>query len=395
MKDSDTLTGTDRQQKDPGLTPEIPVPFASHEIRLSGSQWLIALLLVMLIMWAMPHIWKQIEGFTPDADYRLPYELSHDYWLFERYARWAAQEHEVLILGDSVVWGHYVSPEGSLSHHLNDLTNTRGFANMGIDGIHPVALAGLVKYYGQAISNKKVLLCFNPLWMTSKKHDLQTEKEFSFNHPRLVPQFVPRITCYANPLSNRIGIALERQSNFLSWITHLKTAYFENSDLLSWTLEHPYASPLPALARDLAQPQTTKQVVAPWSSQGMRKQDFPWVDIETSLQWRFFRQTVKTLQERENQVFVLFGPFNEHMMQGQSMATYRALQEGAKTWLGNNNVAFDMPASLPSEYYADASHPLSTGYQLVARGLLENESFETLTWMVQWKQNEQLVQNPR
>ena len=266
---------------------------------------------------------------------------------------------------------------------------------MGIDGIHPVALAGLVKYYGQAISNKKVLLCFNPLWMTSKKHDLQTEKEFSFNHPRLVPQFVPRITCYANPLSNRIGIALERQSNFLSWITHLKTAYFENSDLLSWTLEHPYASPLPALARDLAQPQTTKQVVAPWSSQGMRKQDFPWVDIETSLQWRFFRQTVKTLQERENQVFVLFGPFNEHMMQGQSMATYRALQEGAKTWLGNNNVAFDMPASLPSEYYADASHPLSTGYQLVARGLLENESFETLTWMVQWKQNEQLVQNPR
>jgi len=378
MKDSDTLTGTNRHQEDPGLTPEPPVPFASHEIRLSGSQWLIALLLVMLIMWAMPRIWKHIERFTPDTDYRLPYQLSHDYWLFERYSQWAAQGHEVLILGDSVVWGHYVAPTGSLSHHLNELTNTRRFANMGIDGIHPVALAGLVNDYGRAIANKKVILCFNPLWMTSKKHDLQTEKEFSFNHPRLVPQFAPRIACYANSFSKRIGIALERQSSFLSWITHLKIAYFKDADLLSWTLEHPYACPLHALTQELTQPQTTDKTVAPWSSQGMRRQNFPWVELNTSLQWRFFKQTVELLQERGNQVFVLFGPFNEHMMQDQSLATYRALQESAKTWLASNDVAFYMPASLPSQHYADASHPLSAGYEILTSDLLENESFRTL-----------------
>jgi hypothetical protein len=373
MKDRSITTGTDSHQ-----APEIQVPFASHEIRLSGSQCLIALLLVMLMAWALPRVWTRVERFAPDADYRLPYQLSHDYWLFARYSQRAAQQHEVLILGDSVVWGHYVSPAGSLSHHLNLLTGTQRFANMGIDGIHPVALAGLVKYYGRAISNKKVILCFNPLWMTSKKHDLQTEKEFSFNHPHLVPQFAPKIACYANSFSNRVGIALERESQFLSWVTHLKTAYFENSDLLSWTLEHPYTSPVCVLKQDLARPQTQDQSVPPWSSRGVRKQAFPWVDIESSLQWRFFRQTVEILQERGNQVFVLFGPFNEHMMQDQSLATYQKLQEAAKTWLRSNDVAYYVPAALPSEYYADASHPLSAGYRLLASDLLENESFEAI-----------------
>jgi hypothetical protein len=373
MKDYKTMTGTDSHQG-----PEIQVPFASHEIRLSGSQWLIALLLVLGVTWALPRIWTRVERFAPDADYRLPYALSHDYWLFARYSQWAVPEHEVLILGDSVVWGHYVSPAGSLSHHLNELGRTQRFANMGIDGIHPVALAGLVKYYGRAISNKKVILCFNPLWLTSKKHDLQTEKEFSFNHPRLVPQFVPKIACYANSFSNRMGIALERRSQFLSWITHLKTAYFENSDLLSWTLEHPYANPVSAVKQDLAKPQATDQSVPPWTSRGVRRQAFPWVDMESSLQWRFFRKTVKVLQERGNQVFVLFGPFNEHMMQEQSLATYHMLQEAAKTWLHRNEVAFSVPAALPSEYYADASHPLSMGYGLLAKDLLRNESFQAL-----------------
>ncbi len=378
MKNGKVLTMADRHQENPRPDAGTDPPFASHEIRLSGSQWLIALLLMMLIMWAMPLAWKRIEGFAPDADYRLPYQLSHDYWLFSQYCQRAAQDHEVLILGDSVVWGHYVSPTESLSHHLNARTNRQSFANMGIDGIHPVALAGLVRYYGQAISNKKVILCFNPLWMTSKKHDLQTLKEFSFNHPRLVPQFVPKIACYTNSVSKRIGITLERRSEFLSWITHLKTAYFEDSDLLSWSLKHPYTCPRHALTQDLAQPKTTIQAAAPWNSQGMRKQDFPWVDIETSLQWRFFRQTVKTLQERGNRVFVLFGPFNEHMMQDQSLAAYRSLQQGAKTWLSSNNVAFHMPTALPSEYYADASHPLNSGYRQLANDLCKSESFKAL-----------------
>jgi hypothetical protein len=337
------------------------------------------LLLMAAFTWSVPRLWTRREAFAPDLDYRLPYELSHDYWLFSRLGARAAREYDVMVLGDSVVWGHYVSPQETLSHYLNQLTHTQDFVNLGIDGIHPVALAGLVKYYGRAITNTKVLLCFNPLWMTSKKHDLQTEKEFSFNHPRLVPQFVPRIACYAKPLSQRIGITLERRSQFLSWITHLKTAYFNNTDLLAWTQAHPYANPLQhALRRGLPEPQPDTESVGPWTERSARKQDFPWVELDTSLQWRFFRQTIKLLQNRGNRVFVLFGPFNEHMMQPQSLARYRTLQQGARTWLQAQDVPFYMPKPLPTQHYADASHPLSTGYRLLAEDLSASESFRML-----------------
>ncbi len=55
-----------------------------------------------------------------------------------------------------------------------------------MDGFHPAALGGLLRYYGRDISGKNVIIQFNPLWMTSAKHDLQIQKEFHFNHPKLV-----------------------------------------------------------------------------------------------------------------------------------------------------------------------------------------------------------------
>ena len=38
----------------------------------------------------------------------MPHELSNDYWLFQRYADLAAAQSDMVILGDSVVWGEYV-----------------------------------------------------------------------------------------------------------------------------------------------------------------------------------------------------------------------------------------------------------------------------------------------
>jgi hypothetical protein len=34
-----------------------------------------------------------------------------------------------------------------------------------------------------------------------------------------------------------------------------------------------------------------------------------------------------------------------------------------------------MPPTLPSELYADASHPLDEGYAMLAKQLFENDSF--------------------
>ena len=156
-------------------------PFSFNVLRLSVTQWLLTLAIMILLWVSLPSLWSFAEDFKPGLDYRMPYTLSDDYWLYSQYCKRAAANCDVMVVGDSVVWGHYVQPEGSLSHYLNQRADAQTFANMGIDGIHPVAMAGLLEYYRRAIRGKKVILGFNPLWMTSEKHDLQTSKEFRFN----------------------------------------------------------------------------------------------------------------------------------------------------------------------------------------------------------------------
>jgi len=94
--------------------------------------------------------------------------------------------------------------------------------------------------------------------MSSKKHDLQTEKEFRFNHPRLVPQIITNIPCYKDPYSKRFSAVVERCVPFLSWTSHLKITYFENMDLPTWRMEHPYENP--ACADTLKLPPSAKYI---------------------------------------------------------------------------------------------------------------------------------------
>ena len=50
---------------------------------------------------------------------------------------------------------------------------------------------------------------------------------------------------------------------------------------------------------------------------------------------------------------------------------YEAMRDKTKTWLTNNAIGVVVPETLPSELYADASHPLTEGYALLARELLK------------------------
>ena len=352
---------------------ESKVPFSSNCVRLSGYECIFVGIVALTLFCFGPTLWERMEKFEPEPDFRLGYELSNDYWLYNRYCRWATSKYETLVIGDSVIWGHHVSQNNTLSHYLNQMIGRDQFANLGVDGIHPVALAGLLKYYGHDISDKKVILHFNPLWMSSEKSDLQSKKEFRFNHPKLVPQFIPNIPCYKDPYSKRISTAVERYAPFLSWTSHLKIAYFENMDLPTWTLEHPYENPINAAT----QLNAGFENQVPWSERGITKEDFPWVKLETSLQWKFFQRSVELLKERGNSVFVLVGPFNEHMLKGESVEIYREMKSKIKVWLQQNNIACYMPQTLPSEWYVDASHPMSEGYAMLAKQLFENESFRS------------------
>ena len=355
---------------------EPEVAFSSNCVRLSGYELIFVIIVAAFLFCFGPGLWERVEKFEPGPDFRLPYELSNDYWLYNRYCRRAISNYDTLVIGDSVIWGHYVSQDNTLSHYLNQMTGRDKFANLGVDGIHPVALSGLLKYYGRDISDKKIVLHYNPLWMSSSKQDLQSTKEFSFNHPKLAPQFFPKIPCYRESYSGRFSIVTERYVPILNWASHLKVAYFENMDIPTWTLEHPYKNPAGAVTLELPTLVNDKQnEYVSWIEKGTAQKDFPWIKLETSLQWKFFRKSVELLSERGNSVFVLVGPFNEHMLKGESIEIYRQMKSEIGLWLQQNNIPFYMAPALPSELYADASHPLDKGYAMIAKQLLEYESF--------------------
>jgi len=375
------------QQKENGTPAEggLRMPYF-----LSLREWLVVGLLAAALFFFVPRLWSGLERFEPGPDYRLPYRLSSDYWLYNRYCRWACSRYPrfrgdrlapaeagVLVVGDSVVWGHYVPEDGTLSHYLNEIAGGEEFANLGVDGIHPIALEGLLRYYARDISRKNVLLHLNPLWISSQKHDLQSDKEFQFNHPKLVPQFVPRIPCYKASYSDRIGTAVQRYVAFLGWTSHLKQTYFDNLGLPRWTLEHPYANPLKAITLELPAADKFEQEHVAWDEKMPAKREFQWVDLKTSLQWQAFRRSIALLRARGNTVFVLVGPFNKHMMTDENIKAYRKVQDEIKLWLQQNNVAYFIPQVLPSRLYVDASHPLSEGYAALAKQIFENHSFQT------------------
>jgi hypothetical protein len=375
--DADAITSsTGNRQKGHPLPPEPDTIAFSNGIRLTGRQWLGVGLFVALLVGFAPALWKRVEPFQLEPDYRMPHDLSNDYWLYERYAGLAAGQYDTLLLGDSVVWGEYVTRHQTLSHYLNQLAGEERCANLGLDGAHPLALGGLIEHYAGSVSGKNVLLQCNPLWMSSPRADLQDDKATEFNHPRLVPQFRPRIPSYHEEVSPRLGVVVEQHLPFSGWTNHVQQAYYNRTDIPDWTLEHPYDNPLEPLARSLpSADETLRHLPQPWDKSGITKQDYPWVDLETSRQWHAFRRVVQVLRQRDNRVFVLVGPFNEHLLNPDSLHRYEQVKATIAAWLRANQVPHAVPPPLPSELYGDASHPLAVGYERLARQIMGDPSF--------------------
>jgi hypothetical protein len=381
------------------VIPGIAVPFGVNEVRLAARQWLVAAGIIVLIVLGTAKLWKQIERFDTGPDYRIPYDLSKDYWLYARRLGQVAKSGSIFVLGDSVVWGEYVLPNGTLSHFLNQQSgSTNRFINAGVNGLFPLAEEGLVNSYSSALHHQKVILQCNLLWMTSPKADLSTDKEEQFNHSRLVPQFFPKIPCYKADATERFSAVIERNVPFLSWVQHLQNAYFGQKSILRWTLQDDGGDPprYPnAFKNPFAQiklrvpsappidpqrgPESPRH--KPWSQTGEGSTHFDWVAPESSLQWHAFQRMVRILQARGNEVMVVLGPFNEHILAEDNRATYRQIRDTVASWLTTNKVPHIVPETLPSLLYADASHPLTQGYELLAKQIYQTEAFHK--WCVQ------------
>lgn len=370
------------------------MPLGVNELRLTARQWIATLLIVVPVLVLTPWVWGRSQRFDTGPDYRLPYQLSNDYWLYDRRVQQVVNQDKVLLLGDSVIWGEYVAADGTLSHFLNGQAGASDrFVNLGLDGLFPLAQEGLIHYYGKALQHEKILVQFNPLWLTSPKADLSSEKEVPFNHARLVPQFAPRIPCYRATADERLSAIVRRNVPFLQWVGHMEDAYFDQKSIPKWTLaddngsppQYPnsYRNPLAqislivpsALAEDSDRgPKSPRH--KPWSAEGSSQTRFEWVSLDTSLQWRACQRLVDDLHRRGNSVFVVVGPFNEHLLVDDNRATYRKLRSAMGEWLNQSQIPFALPDVLPSELYADASHPLTEGYHLLALRLYADPQFQ-------------------
>jgi hypothetical protein len=365
-----------KKSEKPGTSwPAFDGPDFSNSMRLTGGEWFIVGLFTLALVLFAPSFWKHVEKFEIEPDYRIPHDLSNDYWLYERYACQAVASYDTVVIGDSVIWGEYVTRQQTLSHYLNEQVAQQRFANLGVDGVDPVALSGLVEHYARSVSGKNVILFCNLLWMSSPRRDYQDEEHFDSSHPRLIPQFSRRILGYKEDYSARIGALVDQRFPLSSWVKHLQFAYYNQVDIPSWTLEHPYEDPVEPLRRGLPpSDDPLRHQPIPWYKSGIAKQDFLWIDLDTSLQWQSFRETVKILEGRNNRVFVLVGPFNEHMLEPESLQRYEKMKSKIVSWLEEKQVPHFAPPALPSDFYGDASHPLAAGYAQLAQQLKEHLS---------------------
>ena len=363
-----------------------------NAVRLNARDWLVVAAIVTVVVLTVPWLWKRLERFDTNADYRVPYALSKDYWLYERRLQGFGAGN-IAVVGDSVIWGEYVRPDGTLSHYLSEQAGAPGrFVNAGVNGLFPLAFEGLIRHYGESLRQGKVLLHCNVLWMSSAKADLNTKKEERFNHAELVPQFSPDIPCYKAELHQRLAAIVTRHFTFAQWANHLQVAYFGQKNILAWTLEEDAATP-PQYPNAYKNPsgQITMMVPAEaavdpergsasprhkaWSTTGQGSTRFEWVELDHSLQWAAFQRLVNLLRSRSNDVFVVLGPFNEHIMAEDNRPRFRRVRDGIVDWLRSNRVAHVVPAVLPSALYADGSHPLTEGYQKLAAELMSDASF--------------------
>lgn len=373
--------------------PKAP-PFGSNELRLNAREWIISIGIVVACVLLVPHAWKTIEPFSRQGDYRIPYALSKDYWLYQRRLEQVTRPGKVLILGDSVVWGEYVRPDGTLSHFLNAQPQSGGrFVNCGVNGLFPLAMEGLVQNYGGAIHNAKVVVHCNLLWMSSPKADLSEKRPQNFNHSRLVPQFFPRIPSYGADANERLSALLDQHVPYFAWTAHLQNAYYDQKSIALWTLEddgdeppnypNAWKNPVSQLKSGIPTEPAVDPLRGPssprhrpWNAGGAEPTSFDWVALDESLQWKAFERTLFLLRGRGNQVLVVLGPFNEHMIAPDQIEIFHGMRDQVVAWLTGNGFAVVTPQTLPSEMYADASHPLTQGYALLARQLAGDALFK-------------------
>jgi len=165
----------------------------------------------------------------------------------------------------------------------------------------------------------------------------------------------------------------------LQWRDHVALAYYDGLGTPDWTSQHPYACPFAPLDLHLPAPaDAAHSAPRPWRQSGLERlgaEQAPWVSPDDSLQWRYVRETLAALAERDVDVFAVVLPLNVHMLSDASRARYERLRAALKERLAAGGTPHHALETLGSALYADVSHPLAEGYERWADELWNSPAF--------------------
>jgi hypothetical protein len=346
--------------------------FERQALELSLREWLVVGLLVTAFLAVAPSIPFRPKKPVLEADYRIPYPLSRRYDLYRRYTTLAAAQTPTLLVGDSVIWGQCAHRYETLAAQLNAMTRQPRFANAGLDGMNPVALRELLRYHAPGIEKSRVILQFDPLWMMIREAGNHDIREALYNRPDLIPRLAANFT---GPFKETVSASwskLAAASPLGAWGDRLADAKI---DFLAWSLDHPYESPLAAISSTLPPSDDSSHLrLIPWNATPAIPVEATWIDLSTSVQWQAFRNILTLLEQRGNKVLVLLGPMNEHAMEAKTLQNYLKLKAAMAEELRARGVRCMVASVLPSSDYGDICHPLGSGYQELARELLQKEA---------------------
>ncbi|HPS57446.1 MAG TPA: hypothetical protein PK514_05010 [Spirochaetota bacterium] len=331
----------------------------------------VPVLAVIILASMLPRIIPCVDTSQFTGNYRIPYSLGEDYFFYEKYVETVAASCRIAFIGDSVIWGHYTDSSSSLTAYLNAASGTQRFANIGIDGIHPAALNGLINNYCTSLKNGRVIIGINLLWMSSPKHDLSGETNSSINHRALLTQFPGKIPAYSPAAEERLTLLARRDIPLFTWLEHMRSSEFAERNVYRWTMANPYANPEGYFVHK-DEVFTPPDPVRP---DRMTGRDMEWVLPEKSLQWRYMLDSIRRLKEQGNSVIAVITPFNTFMLTEKSRLERDMIISAMQNELASDGITAFAPVLDKAEYYADLSHPVAAGYGIIASQLMSNDEF--------------------
>jgi len=331
----------------------------------------IAFSILLLAASVIPFAFPLTDTSLFTGNYRIPYSMGDDYFLYSRYSKHIESGNTIPVIGDSVIWGHYTDSSHTLSANLNNLSHEFKFSNMGLDGIHPAAMNGLMNLYPAGYKKRKIIVGINLLWMSSPRHDLTGAVNSEINHKSLLPQVSISIPSYQPSFEERLSSLITRSVPVFTWIDHIRLTRFAEKSFYAWTMENPHKNVINYFSRDMDDFKTPPGI----EPDKMQEQNINWVTPDKSLQWKFMIETLLYFKTRGNEIAAIITPFNTYMMTGNSREQYFSILSEMEKILRANGIIPVIPSKPGKKYFADSSHPTAEGYKLIAEDIMKNREF--------------------